>query len=92
MATAATKYTPSKKRYDKRAVAENNTHKRYSRNGFSLIMAETCRLTMFERVKWIKTGQNPEYAFRLYFQWKHDFRYWITRARSEPKLVLPLPG
>lgn len=92
MTTAETKYTPSKKRYDKQALARHNSDKEFG-HMYNLNSAADTRETLKERWLWIQEGQGN--WFGSYFKWRRRYRCYLAAAKDERLKfgeTLPLPG
>lgn len=91
MATAdvtSTRYTPSKKRYDKQALERNNDDKRYG-DAFYMYHAADLREIVQERYQWIKEGRVN--WLPTYFSLKKKYRKALETAVARA-YRLPLPG
>lgn len=87
----ATKFTPSKKRYDKQALASHNSNKEFGHMYYLNSAADT-RETMKERLSWILEGQGI--WFGSYFKWRRRYKNYLRIAKDQRLKfgeTLPLP-
>lgn len=92
MATSETKFSPSKKRYDKQALDRHNSDKEFGCM-FYLNSAAECRETMELRRSWILSGEG--HWFGSYFKWRERYRRHLKLSKAERLTsgqTLPLPG